>query len=86
MSSGNKRKNKIERKENRNIPNGVKGTDFEKYYVGEWIPSKPTTKCNYGYHWVNGYNRKDGTHVKGHCVKDFFTNEMKLRALIKGLR
>lgn len=30
----------------------------------EW----PDKKCNYGYHWVKGYTRKDGTVVEGHCA------------------
>ena len=24
-------------------------------------------KCPPGQHWVNGYNKKNGTHVKGYC-------------------
>ncbi len=24
-------------------------------------------KCTYGYHWVEGYHRKDGTYVRGFC-------------------
>ena len=42
-------------------------------------------KCNYGYHWVNGYYKKNGIFVAGHCVKDIFTKELKLKALIKDL-